>query len=270
MQARVPRRNEPGGAVGRVGGAHYSQKHPSLARREGARHLRSKPYKSSERGPEMHQTKQGSQWHFGMKAHIGVDAESGLVHTVASTAANVNDVTQVSRQMHGRTTVRYGGGWPRVQRSCRCSVCVGRSLDRSVSADRGRSMNASEIAGARIHAHQIGELAACARPARRLTRQFSNPSVRSRDAARSQQTSVTRGWCNNHFQCDSEVNAAEKAAENYQEAAQRSRLPIRSHKSCGIAISKNRPKPVLSITRIISVFLDRILLCNHSEVVYGF
>jgi IS5 family transposase len=46
------------------------------------------------RDPEMHQTKKGNQWYFGMKAHIGVDAESGLVHTVVGTAANVADVTQ--------------------------------------------------------------------------------------------------------------------------------------------------------------------------------
>jgi hypothetical protein len=43
---------------------------------------------SGERDPEMHQTKKGNQWYFGMKAHIGVDADSGLVHTVKGTAAN--------------------------------------------------------------------------------------------------------------------------------------------------------------------------------------
>ncbi|PKO78232.1 MAG: IS5/IS1182 family transposase [Betaproteobacteria bacterium HGW-Betaproteobacteria-15] len=57
--------------------------------------------KDGERDPEMHQTKKGNQWHFGMKAHIGVDAESGLVHTVVGTAANVNDVTQASALVHG-------------------------------------------------------------------------------------------------------------------------------------------------------------------------
>ena len=46
-----------------------------------------------ERDPEMHRTKKGNQWHFGMKAPIGADAESGLLHTVIGTAANVNDVT---------------------------------------------------------------------------------------------------------------------------------------------------------------------------------
>ena len=59
---------------------------------------------SGERDPEMHQTKKGNQWHFGMKAHIGVDADSGLVHTVVGTAANVNDVTQAHALVHGAET----------------------------------------------------------------------------------------------------------------------------------------------------------------------
>ncbi len=57
--------------------------------------------KDGERDPEMHQTKKGNQWHFGMKAHIGADADSGLVHTVVGTFANVNDVTQASALVHG-------------------------------------------------------------------------------------------------------------------------------------------------------------------------
>lgn len=57
---------------------------------------------TGERDPEMHQTKKGNQWHFGMKAHIGVDADSGLVHAVVGTAANVSDVTQASRLVHGQ------------------------------------------------------------------------------------------------------------------------------------------------------------------------
>ena len=60
--------------------------------------------KDGERDPEMHQTKKGNQWHFGMKAHIGVDADSGLVHTVVGTAANVNDVTQAAALVHGEET----------------------------------------------------------------------------------------------------------------------------------------------------------------------
>jgi IS5 family transposase len=63
--------------------------------------------KDGERDPEMHQTKKGNQWHFGMKAHIGVDAESGLVHTVIGTAANVNDVTQAAALLHGEEKVVF-------------------------------------------------------------------------------------------------------------------------------------------------------------------
>lgn len=55
-----------------------------------------------ERDPEMHQTKKGNQWFFGMKAHIGVDSDSGLVHTVATTAANESDVEQVADLLHGK------------------------------------------------------------------------------------------------------------------------------------------------------------------------
>jgi transposase, IS5 family len=61
-----------------------------------------------ERDPEMHQTKKGNQWYFGMKAHIGVDAESGLVHTVKATAANANDVTEANALLHGEETDAFG------------------------------------------------------------------------------------------------------------------------------------------------------------------
>jgi IS5 family transposase len=63
---------------------------------------------SCERDPEMHQAKKGNQWHFGMKAHIAVDAESGIVHSVVSTAANVNDVTQAGALLLGEETDAFG------------------------------------------------------------------------------------------------------------------------------------------------------------------
>lgn len=56
------------------------------------------------RDPEMHQAKKGNQWYFGMKAHIGVDADSGLVHTVRGTAANVSDVVEGNSLLHGQET----------------------------------------------------------------------------------------------------------------------------------------------------------------------
>ena len=54
------------------------------------------------RDPEMHQTKKGNNWYFGMKAHIAVDADSGLVHHVVSTAANVHDLHAVDQLLHGK------------------------------------------------------------------------------------------------------------------------------------------------------------------------
>lgn len=64
--------------------------------------------REGKRDEEMHQTKKGNQWHFGMKAHIGVDAQSGLVHTVIGTAANVSDVTQAQALLHGDETDAFG------------------------------------------------------------------------------------------------------------------------------------------------------------------
>jgi IS5 family transposase len=61
--------------------------------------------KDKQREPEMHQSKKGNDWHFGMKAHVGVDAASGLVHTVIGTAGNVADVTQAHALLHGDETI---------------------------------------------------------------------------------------------------------------------------------------------------------------------
>jgi len=59
------------------------------------------------RDPEMHSAQKGNQWHFGMKAHIGVDADSGLVHTVRGTSANVNDVVEGNALLHGEEEVAF-------------------------------------------------------------------------------------------------------------------------------------------------------------------
>src|SRR4029078_10949600 len=61
-----------------------------------------------ERDPEMHQTRKGNQWHFGMKAHIGVDADSGLVHSVVGTAAIVSDVRQAGALLHAEEEAAFG------------------------------------------------------------------------------------------------------------------------------------------------------------------
>ena len=64
--------------------------------------------KDKERDPEMDSSKKANQWYFGMKAHIGVDAESGLVHTVRGTSGNVSDIAEANSLLHGRESVAFG------------------------------------------------------------------------------------------------------------------------------------------------------------------
>lgn len=63
---------------------------------------------TGERDPEMKQSKKGNQWYFGMKAHIGTDAESGLVHTVRCTPGSVNDVVEANSLLHGQEAEAWG------------------------------------------------------------------------------------------------------------------------------------------------------------------
>lgn len=64
--------------------------------------------KSGERDPEMHQTKKGNEWYFGMKVHAGVDAATGYVHTITGTAANIHDVSETSKLIRKDDKVVYG------------------------------------------------------------------------------------------------------------------------------------------------------------------
>jgi len=77
---------------------------------------------SGKRDPEMHQTKKGNQWYFGMKAHVGVDAESGLVHTVIGTAANVHDINEAQALLHGHETDVYAdAGYQGIEKRCQAN-----------------------------------------------------------------------------------------------------------------------------------------------------
>ena len=60
------------------------------------------------RDPEMHQTKKGNEWHFGMKMHVGVDAGTGYVHTIEATSANEHDITVASKLLRKDDEVVYG------------------------------------------------------------------------------------------------------------------------------------------------------------------
>ena len=92
--------------------------------------------KQKSRDPEMHQTKKGNQWHFGMKAHIGVDVASGVVHSVVSTAANEADITQMAAVLHGRESdvfadAGYTGANKRPEHEDR-EVCWNIAIKRSI------------------------------------------------------------------------------------------------------------------------------------------
>jgi len=142
---------------------------------------------SGERDPEMHQTKKGNQWHFGMKAHIGVDAGSGLVHTVVGTSANVNDVTQAHALVHGEETdvfadAGYQGVDKRVETqgidvNWHVAMRPGKRKALDKSTAMGAILDKLEQAKARIRAK-------VEHPFRVIKRQFGHVKVRYRGLAK--------------------------------------------------------------------------------------
>jgi IS5 family transposase len=88
------------------------------------------------RDPQMHQTRKGNQWYFGMKAHIGADADSGLVHSLVATAANVSDISQTQHLLHGQEKrVHADAGYLGVQKR---EEFEGSKIDWLVAAKKGR------------------------------------------------------------------------------------------------------------------------------------
>ena len=86
----------------------------------------------------MHQTKKGNQWYFGMKAHIGVDAKSGLVHRVSGTAANVADIAQTHALLHGQEKEVYAdAGCLGVEKRGEIAI-RGAGVEWHVAAKRGK------------------------------------------------------------------------------------------------------------------------------------
>jgi IS5 family transposase len=137
-----------------------------------------------ERDPEMHQTKKGNQWHFGMKAHIGVDADSGLVHTVMTTPANEADVEQIEELLHGKEQVvhadaGYTGAQSRVERQgLRWEIAAKRGRIKAMKD--GRKKRALE----RIEKGKASIRAKVEHPFRVIKRQFGLIKVRFRGLAK--------------------------------------------------------------------------------------
>jgi len=92
---------------------------------------------AKQRDPEMHQTQKGNQWYFGMKAHIGADRDSKLVHPVVGTAANVADITQTAALLHGQEQqVHADAGYIGVEKRAEI-VALGRKIDWQIAGKRG-------------------------------------------------------------------------------------------------------------------------------------
>jgi IS5 family transposase len=94
--------------------------------------------KEKKRDPEMYQTRKGNQWYFGMKAHIGADRDSKLVHTVVVTAANVADITKTSELLHGQEQqVHADAGYTGVEKRAEI-VALERKIDWQIARKRGQ------------------------------------------------------------------------------------------------------------------------------------
>jgi transposase, IS5 family len=94
--------------------------------------------RAKQRDPEMHQTRKGNQWYFGMKAHIGADRDGKLVHTVVVTAANVADITKTAELLHGQETqVHADAGYIGVEKREEITG-LNRPIDWQIAGKRGQ------------------------------------------------------------------------------------------------------------------------------------
>ena len=134
------------------------------------------------RDPEMHSAKKGNQWHFGMKAHIGVDADSGLVHTVRGTAAHVSDVTEGNSLLHGEEIDVFGdagyqGADKRPEAKAHITWHVAMRPGKRRALDKNDPLDALTD---RIEKAKAGIRAKVEHPFRVLKRQFGHVKVRYR------------------------------------------------------------------------------------------
>lgn len=138
--------------------------------------------KDGQRDPEMHQSKKGNQWFFGMKAHIGVDAESGLVHTVRGTAGNVNDVVEANSLLHGQESdvfadAGYQGAAKRPDARAGVNWRIAMRPGRRRALDKG---NAIDALVDKVEKLKAGVRAKVEHPFRVIKRQFGHVKVRYR------------------------------------------------------------------------------------------
>ena len=139
--------------------------------------------RAQQRDPEMHQAQKGNQWSVGMKAHIGVDAHTGLVHSLATTAANVADVTQVPQLLHGSETRVWGdAGYQGVDRR---PEHQGRAMDWQVALRAGQRRRLPPgSAAAQVERRKAAIRAKVEHPFLYVKRHFGYATVRYRGLAK--------------------------------------------------------------------------------------
>jgi IS5 family transposase len=138
--------------------------------------------KDHKRDPDMHSSKKGEQMYFGMKAHIGADADSGLVHTVRGTSGNVHDVIEGNSLLHGDETLAFGdAGYQGVDK--RPDAKQGVKWHIAMRPGKRRALNMDNAADALLDQAEklkAGIRAKVEHPFRVIKRQFGYVKVRYR------------------------------------------------------------------------------------------
>jgi IS5 family transposase len=138
--------------------------------------------KDHKRDPDMHSSKKGEQMYFGMKAHIGADADSGLVHTVRGTSGNVHDVTEGNSLLHGEEAVAFGdAGYQGIEKRPDAKANVNWHI--AMRPGKRRALNMDNAADALIDQAEklkAGIRAKVEHPFRVIKRQFGYVKVRYR------------------------------------------------------------------------------------------
>jgi IS5 family transposase len=151
--------------------------------------------KDHARDPEMHSSKKGEQMYFGMKAHIGADAESGLVHTVVGTSGNVHDVTQGNSLQHGQESVAFGdAGYQGVEKRADANINTNIQWHIAMRPGKRKALNKDNEADALIDKAEklkAGIRAKVEHPFRVIKRQFGFVKVRYRGLKKNTQQLIT-------------------------------------------------------------------------------
>jgi len=130
--------------------------------------------------PEMHSSKKGNQWYFGMKVHIGVDADSGLVHTVHGTSGHVSDISEGNTLLHGQESIAFGeAGYQGIEKRPDAKSDV--NWQNAMGSGKRKALDKENEADALIDQTEkikAGIRAKVVRPSQIIKRQFGFDKVR--------------------------------------------------------------------------------------------